>query len=486
MLKALIFEDEKTTRNVLKRILHKENVEAYEFEEAPKDLNVISQYKPDFIFLDIGLKGSNGLELLKKISTLEDYPYVVIISGHSEYKYLIEAMKHGAYDYIIKPFDIERIKQVINEIKECLKAKVVSEVPSQEIVGKSPAMREIFKLVGRAAVSNDPVIISGESGTGKEVIANLIHKHSNRTDKPFIALNMASIPIGLIESELFGYEKGAFTGADKSKEGKFLQANGGTIFLDEIGEMPLEAQAKLLRVLQEMEITPIGSKKSYKIDVRVIAATNKDLIKLVAEGKFREDLFYRLSVIEIKLPPLRERKEDIPELVELFTKQALERYNLKSGGFTQESIKFLVNYSWPGNVRELKNLVFKLIAMYRERPITPDLLPANIKGEEEQTGDWRSGFLTEVRKLLTRKRKNIYIKLIEEAEYILIKETLKFTEGNISLASKYLGLHRNTISKKIKDLEIDISKEKSSGFTASGWTRKIKLAKIFSTLSCLL
>jgi len=320
-------------------------------------------------------------------------------------------------------------------------------------------MREIFKLVGRAAVSNDPVIISGESGTGKEVIANLIHKHSSRADKPFIALNMASIPIGLIESELFGYEKGAFTGADKSKEGKFLQANGGTIFLDEIGEMSLEAQAKLLRVLQEMEITPIGSKKSYKIDVRVIAATNKDLIKLVAEGKFREDLFYRLSVIEIKLPPLRERKEDIPELVELFTKQALERYNLKSGGFTQESIKFLVNYSWPGNVRELKNLVFKLIAMYRERPITPDLLPANIKGEEEQTGDWRSGFLTEVRKLLTRKRKNIYIKLIEEAEYILIKETLKFTEGNISLASKYLGLHRNTISKKIKDLEIDISEE---------------------------
>jgi two-component system nitrogen regulation response regulator GlnG len=459
MLKALIFEDEKTTRNVLKRILHKENVEAYEFEEAPKDLNVISQYKPDFIFLDIGLKGPNGLELLKKISTLEDHPYVVIISGHSEYKYLIEAMKHGAYDYITKPFDIERIKQVINEIKECLKAKVVSEVPSQEIVGKSPAMREIFKLVGRAAVSNDPVIISGESGTGKEVIANLIHKHSNRADKPFIALNMASIPIGLIESELFGYEKGAFTGADKSKEGKFLQANGGTIFLDEIGEMPLEAQAKLLRVLQEMEITPIGSKKSYKIDVRVIAATNKDLIKLVAEGKFREDLFYRLSVIEIKLPPLRERKEDIPELIELFTKQALERYNLKSGGFTQESIKFLVNYSWPGNVRELKNLVFKLIAMYRERPITPDLLPANIKGEEEQTGDWRSGFLTEVRKLLTRKRKNIYIKLIEEAEYILIKETLKFTEGNISLASKYLGLHRNTISKKIKDLEIDISEE---------------------------
>jgi DNA-binding NtrC family response regulator len=455
-LKAIIFEDEKTTRNILKRILNKESIEAYDFETGIDAIERVKEINPDFVFLDIGLKNSNGLEVLQKITSLEHHPYVVIISGHSEYKYLIQAMKHGAFDYIIKPFDIERIKQVINEIKESLKAKVVSNVPEEEIIGKSSAMKEVFKLVGRASSSKDPVLITGESGTGKEVIANLIHKYSDRSNKPFIALNMASIPIGLIESELFGFEKGAFTGAEKSKEGRFVQANGGTLFLDEIGELPLESQAKLLRAIQEMEIQPLGSNKSIKVDVRIITATNKDLIKLVAEGKFREDLFYRLSVIEIKIPPLRERKEDIPDLVELFTKQALERYKLSSGGFTAESIKFLTNYSWPGNVRELKNLVFKLIALYRERPITPDLLPANIKGEEEKTSDWRSGFLIEARKMLTRRRKNIYIKLIEEAEYILIKETLKYTHGNISKAAEYLGLHRNTIAKKIKDLEISL------------------------------
>lgn len=458
-MKAIIFEDEKTTRNVLKRLLLKENIEVIDFDHVPYSLDIIQEYTPDFILLDIGLKNSNGLDFLKKVSTLDNYPYVVIISGHSEYKYLIEAMKHGAYEYIIKPFDIERIKQVINEIKDSIKAKKVSQIPPEEIIGKSSAMKEVFKLVGRASSCNDPVLITGESGTGKEVIANLIHKYSNRADKPFIAINMASIPIGLFESELFGFEKGSFTGAEKSKEGKFLLANGGTIFLDEIGEMSLEAQTKLLRVLQDMQITPIGSKKSINVDVRVITATNQDLIKLIAEGKFREDLFYRLSVIEIKVPPLRERKEDIPDLINLFTAEALKRYHLKSGGFTQDSIKFLVNYSWPGNVRELKNFVFKQIAVYRDRSITPELLPANIKGEEEQTGDWKSGFLMEARKLLTRRRKNIYIKLIEEAEYILIKETLRFTEGNISLAAKYLGLHRNTISKKIKDLEINTNEE---------------------------
>ncbi|WP_297886923.1 sigma-54 dependent transcriptional regulator [Sulfurihydrogenibium sp.] len=455
-MKAIVFEDEKTTRNILKRILNKENIEVYDYEKGLDAIEKVKEINPDFIFLDIGLKDSNGLDILQQITSLENHPYVVIISGHSEYKYLIQAMKHGAFDYIIKPFDIERIKQVINEIRESIKAKVVSDIPQEEIIGKSSAMKEVFKIVGRAASSKDPVLITGESGTGKEVIANLIHKYSDRSNRPFIALNMASIPIGLVESELFGFEKGAFTGADKSREGKFLQANGGTLFLDEIGELPLESQAKLLRAIQEMEIQPLGSNKSIKVDVRIITATNKDLIKLVAEGKFREDLFYRLSVIEIRVPPLRERKEDIPDLVELFTKQALERYRLSSGGFTSESIKFLTNYSWPGNVRELKNLVFKLIALYRERPITPDLLPANIKGEEEKTSDWRSGFLIEARKMLTRRRKNIYIKLIEEAEYILIKEALKFTNGNVSKAAEYLGLHRNTITKKIKDLEISL------------------------------
>lgn len=458
-MKAVIFEDEKTVRSVLKRLLQKESIEVLDFESGEDAQSIIKREKPDFIFLDIGLKNSNGFDVLRFTGTMPEPPYVVVISGHSEHKYIIEAMKLGAYDYITKPFDIERIKSVINEIRQSIKLKVVSTVPKEEIVANSPVMKDVMKLVGRAAASKEPVLITGESGTGKEVIANLIHNFSDRADKPFVAINMAAIPIGLIESELFGYEKGAFTGADRSKEGKFVQANGGTLFLDEIGEMPLEAQGKLLRAIQEMEVLPIGSKKPVKVDTRIIAATNKDLIKLVAEGKFREDLFYRISVFEIHLPTLKERKEDIPQLVNLFTKQALAQLGLKSGGFTPESIKFLTNYSFPGNVRELKNLVFKLITTYRDRPVTPDLLPANIKGEEEKSFDWKKGLEIEVRKLLTRRRKNIYIKLIEDAEYILIKEAIRYTEGNISEAAKLLGLHRNTIARKIRELEIEVQPE---------------------------
>lgn len=455
-MKVLIFEDEKTVRSVLKRILQKESIDVVDLESGEEAQSIIKKERPDLIFLDIGLKNSNGFDILKFTNTLAEPPYVVVISGHSEHKYIIEAMKLGAYDYITKPFDIERVKSVINEIKQSIKLKVVSTVPKEEIVANSPVMKDVMKLVGRAAASKEPVLITGESGTGKEVIANLIHNFSDRADKPFVAINMAAIPIGLIESELFGYEKGAFTGADRNKEGKFVQANGGTLFLDEIGEMSLEAQGKLLRAIQEMEVLPIGSKKPIKVDTRIIAATNKDLIKLVAEGKFREDLFYRISVFEIHLPTLKERKEDIPQLVNLFTKQALAQLGLKSGGFTPESIKFLTNYSFPGNIRELKNLVFKLITTYRDRPITPDLLPANIKGEEEKSFDWKKSLEIEVRKLLTRRRKNIYIKLVEDAEYILIKEAVRYTEGNISEAAKLLGLHRNTIARKIKELEIEV------------------------------
>ncbi|WP_456401621.1 sigma-54-dependent transcriptional regulator [Persephonella sp.] len=458
-MKALIFDDERTIRNVLKKILIKEGITVKEFERGSDADKIIMEEKPDIVFLDISLGDANGLDILKKIIALESKPFVVMISGHSEYNYLIEAMKLGAYDYIPKPFDIDRIRKVIDDIKKISNTEPLQDNLDIDIVGKSPAMGEVFKIVGRAGASEEPVLITGESGTGKEVIAKLIHRYSNRADKPFIPINCAAIPSGLIESELFGYEKGAFTGADRSKKGKFLQADGGTIFLDEISEMSLEAQSKLLRVLQEMEVTPIGSSRTYSIDVRVISATNKDLIKLVAEGKFREDLFYRLSVIEIHIPPLRERKEDIPDLIELFTKQAFKKYGLKKGGFTKESIEVIMNYDFPGNVRELRNLVNKLIALYRERPITPDLLPSKITGSEEiGVGDWKSGFISETRNLIIQNKKNIYIKMIEEAEKLVIQEVLKHTNGNISEAAKYLGIHRNTIHRKIEDLNIIINK----------------------------
>ncbi|MBK3331582.1 sigma-54-dependent Fis family transcriptional regulator [Persephonella atlantica] len=459
-MKALVFDDERTIRKVMEKILKKEGIEVKSYEDGKNAVEIVKEENPDILFLDISLKDSDGIEILKSVISLENRPYVVMISGHDEYNYLIEAMKLGAFDYIPKPFDINKIRSVVKEIENILSTQTVREKTDVDIIGKSPSMKEVFKIVGRASASNQPVLITGESGTGKEVIAKLIHRYSNRADRPFVAINCAAIPSGLIEAELFGYEKGAFTGADRSRQGKFQAADGGTIFLDEISELPIEAQGKLLRVLQEMEVTPVGSTKSIKVNVRVIAATNKNLVKLIAEGKFREDLFYRLSVIEINIPPLRERKEDIPELVELFTKQALKNHGLKKGGFTKEAVELLKNYDFPGNIRELKNLVNKLIAIYRERPITPELLTIP-SGRFQSSEDWRKGIEREVEDMFNRNKKHIYTKIIEEAEKVVIKKVLEYTKGNISEASKYLGIHRNTVHKKIEELNIDVrGKEK--------------------------
>ncbi|WP_457640269.1 sigma-54-dependent transcriptional regulator [Persephonella sp.] len=459
-MKAVVFDDERTIRKVLEKVLKKEGLDVSTYESGLNAVEIIKEEQPDIVFLDISLQDADGMDILRSAVSLENRPYIVMISGHDEYNYLIEAMKLGAFDYIPKPFDINKIRKVISEIKEILSAKTVADTTDVDIIGKSPAMKEVFKIVGRASASDQPVLITGESGTGKEVVARLIHRYSNRADRPFVAINCAAIPSGLIESELFGYERGAFTGADRSRPGKFQSADGGTIFLDEISELPLEAQGKLLRVLQEMEVTPVGSTKSIKINVRVIAATNKNLIKLVAEDKFREDLFYRLSVIEINLPPLRERKEDIPELVELFTKQALKTHGLKKGGFTEEAVELLKNYDFPGNIRELKNLIHKLIAIYRERPITPDLITLQIQPENHQIFDWKEGLKNQVSLMYSKGKKNIYTKLIEEAEKVVIEEVLKYTKGNISEASKYLGIHRNTVHKKIEELNIEKGKGK--------------------------
>ncbi len=453
-MKAVVFDDERTILNVIKKILKKENIDVKTFEKGENAVNVIKDIKPDIVFLDINLKDTDGIEILKEISSFEEKPFVVMISGYNDYKYLIEAMKLGAYDYIPKPFDIDKIKKIVKEIKETVETPSSELNVSSEIVGKSPLMANVFKLVGRASTTDEPVLITGESGTGKEVIANLIHKFSPRSEKPFIAINCAAIPADLIESELFGYEKGAFTGAVSSKKGKFELANGGTLFLDEINQLPYEAQGKLLRAIQEKEITPLGSAKNVKINVKIIAATNENLKELVEKGLFREDLYYRLSVFEINLPPLRERKEDIPELVKLFTKQTLKKLGLKKGGFSEESIEVLKNYNFPGNIRELKNLVSKLISIYRERIITPDLLPPDISRNNKF--NIYEVFKKEIKFKLLNNEKNIYYNVINEFEKILIEEALKITKGNISKAAVLLGIHRNTLHKKIKELNLNI------------------------------
>ncbi len=458
-MKAVVFDDEKTILNVIKKILEKEGIKVWTYESGKEAFDIILDKKPDIVFLDIRLKDADGIEILKQISSLEDKPFVIMISGYNDYKYLIQAMKLGAFDYIPKPFDIDKIKKAVKAIKDTLNSRSEVLNVGTEIIGKSPVMTEVFKLVGRASITDEPVLITGESGTGKEIIANLVHKFSNRTDKPFIAINCAAIPEDLIESELFGYEKGAFTGANSSKKGKFELANGGTIFLDEINQLSYDAQGKLLRAIQEKEITPIGSTKSKKINVKIIAATNQPLGKLVEEGKFREDLYYRLSVFEINIPPLRERKEDIPDLIKLFTKQVLTKLGIKKGGFTKESIEILQNYHWPGNVRQLRNLVNKLVSIYRERYITPELLPEDIyssSGSKGITTDFDKLIRQRIKQKILYNEKDIYANIIKNIEKILIEEALEQTNHNISQAAKILGVHRNTIYNKIKELNIKV------------------------------
>ena len=448
--KILVVDDEENIRKSLKMILEYEDyifLEAIDGEEA---LDIMEgTVGLDLVLLDIKLPGKDGLEILQEIKKRPYSPEVIMISGHGTIQTAVDATKFGAFDFLEKPLHRERVLLSIrnalsqNELRrECLDLRKKTE-KKYELVGNHPLMKKLWKDILKTAPTNATILISGESGTGKELIARAIHSHSRRAKEKFIQVNCAAIPEELIESELFGHEKGAFTGATERKTGKFEQADKGTIFLDEIGDMSLKTQSKVLRVLEEGEVQRVGSSNIGKVDVRVIAATNKDLPKEIKEGTFRDDLYFRLNVVPLYSPPLREKKEDIPLLVEYFCQTFAEENNFKVNKFTDDAVEAMVKYPWKGNVRELKNVVERLIIMTESDVIERKDLPEKVRGDVQI-------YLPEVDKIKNLKE----FRDLSEKNFILAK--LEENNWNISQTARAVDTPRSNLYKKLEQYGIKI------------------------------
>ena len=469
--RILVADDEESIRWVLSKALSKQGYQVDLATNGQQALEMGRQKSYDLAVLDIKMPGLSGLDLLTRFQEERPDTLVVIMTAESSMKNAVEAMKRGAYDYITKPFDLDTLDAIILKAQKA--ADVGEEVArlkdelkehyqlDRAIIGQSPPMQALYKVLGKIAPSDVTVLIVGESGTGKELVARAIHFNSQRLGKPFVALNCAAIPRELLESELFGHEKGAFTGATERKIGKFEQANGGTLFLDEIGDMPLELQAKLLRVLQEREITRTGGTATIRVDVRIIAATNQNLKKKVQDREFREDLFYRLNVVPVELPPLRLRREDLPLLVEYFLGRAREEYQTNACGVTPEGMALLQGHPWPGNVRELEH------ALQRAALLSPDALlgPADFPDLlSEQAAEGNSASLEgliaaklqgSLMQIDLQEMNNLYDMVLHQMERPLINIVLDKTRGNQVRAAEVLGINRNTLRKKIQTLGIN-------------------------------
>ncbi len=464
--KVLIVDDDESVRWVLKKSLEKAGIEAYAVKDAHEAFDRLKENDIAVVLMDIRMPGMTGFEALDRIQSEGRGVSVIIMTAQATMQNAIEAMRRGAFDYITKPFDLDEVNILVGKALEvrrlsqevnALRAEV-REKYEGGLVGNTAAMQEIYKTIGRVAESDATVLINGESGTGKELVARAIHYHSKRAGRPFIAVNSAAIPSELLESELFGHEKGAFTGAIGRKIGKFEAAAGGTLFLDEIGDMNLPLQGKLLRVLQEKEFERVGGTEPIKTDVRVLAATHQNLEKGVREKRFREDLFYRLNVIQINIPPLRKRKDDIVPLAEFF----MQKYQAGDGKkkiLTPETLKALRAYDWPGNVRELENAVQRAITLSQADKIFPDALPPQIFKPGQGAHLSFENFLEEkladlVERMGGLERGDIYSMVLQRVEKPLITLVLKRTDGNQVRAAHLLGINRNTLRKKIKDLGI--------------------------------
>ncbi len=444
----LVVDDDLGARESLGIILEDE-YEVLKAESGERALEILSEQAVNVVLLDVKMPGLDGIETLKRIKEKDESVEVIMVSGLNILKKAVDAIKLGAYDYILKPFDPE---EILTAVERALERQRMSRELSyfrlereqlwgaSEIVSQDEKMKEVFDIIQKVAYTTTTVLIVGESGTGKELVARAIHRAGPRREKPFVAINCASIPAELMESELFGYEKGAFTGAYAQTIGKFEYADGGTLFLDEISTLKPELQAKLLRVIEEKRIQRIGSARPIPVDVRIIAATNMDLKKMVEEGKFRQDLYFRLNVLPIQLPPLRERKDDIPLLLDYFVKKFNEKYRRKVKGFSPEAVEALKQYQWPGNVRELENLVERMVVLSDgEKTTTLSDLPVEVlvgKDELEEIPVAELGL----------------IKAREEFERRLISKVLELTGGNQSETARILKIHRNTLLQKMEQL----------------------------------
>ena len=452
--KIWIADDDEAIRMVLEEGLKSAGLEIVTFADGEALIDALSEDKPDLIISDIKMPGMHGYDLLKHIKNNYDKLPVIIMTAFTDMQAAIDAYGGGAFEYIPKPFDLEEaiitVKKALEEHKEA-KPKKVSK---SEIIGSAPSMQIVFRSIGKLANTNATVLIQGESGTGKELVSKSLHKNSPRHDMPFIALNMADIPKELIESELFGHEKGAFTGAVEQRIGRFEQANGGTLFLDEIGDMPLETQTRLLRVLSNKEFFRVGGDKPIKVDVRILAATHQSLESLVASGSFREDLYYRLNVIRVDVPPLRHRKEDIGDLSSAFLKRHGDSLLDEPKVLSPEALLALTQYDWPGNVRQLENICYWIALMAPTQNVKLEDLPGEIISSDQPSqtpgDDWQSGFSQWLSEIYQSKSENM-LEIIEPTlDKVMIDFALEKTGGKKQEAAKVLGLGRNTLTKKIK------------------------------------
>jgi two-component system nitrogen regulation response regulator GlnG len=469
--RVLVADDEPSIRFVLRETLESAGHEVVDVDSGDAALEALADGSFQVAFFDIRMPGLTGLELLDRVGALGGDLAVVIITAQNTFENAVEAMKRGALDYLVKPFGTAEVLALVDkalrthllqsEIRRLRREVRGRAVPGERLVARSPALIEVFKTIGRVARSDVAVLITGESGTGKELIANAIHNASARADGPLVAVNAAAIPRELLESELFGHERGAFTGAIEARPGRFREARGGTVFLDEIGDMPLELQAKLLRVLQSGEVTSVGGRRPEHVDARILAATHRDLESAVASGRFREDLLYRLRVVPIHVPPLRERPEDVEVLAQHFVQRYAEELTGEPHFLSEAALEHLSSYEWPGNVRELENAIKRALVLADSEVLAPEDF-AFLAEAEARTGSAANlnleGLLTsEVKVVLADPEPSeVYRQILARVERPLLETVLAYTDGNQIKAAALLGINRNTLRKKITDLDISV------------------------------
>lgn len=457
-----VIDDDQSIRWVLERALKKANLDVTLFASATNAMQALASDTPQVIITDIRMPGMDGLEFLEKVQSQHPELPVIVMTAHSDLDNAVHAYKGGAFEYLPKPFDVdeavELTKRACQPSSELEATSTIQADSVPEIIGESQAMQNVFRAIGRLSRSSITVLINGETGTGKELVAHALHKHSQRNNKPFIALNMAAIPKDLLESELFGHEKGAFTGAQAQRRGRFEQANGGTLFLDEIGDMPADLQTRLLRVLSDGEFYRVGGHEAVKADVRIIAATHQDLNSLVNQGKFREDLMHRLNVIRIHVPALRERREDIPILLNYFLSRVARELDVEAKQLEPQVVKFLSDLDWAGNVRQLENICRWLTVMASGKTVQLEDLPHELRETEESNSagtNWQSLLANWAEHKLTDGDADLLQDALPQFESTLIEVAMRKTGGKRQRAAKLLGWGRNTLTRKIQELDID-------------------------------
>jgi len=472
--RILVADDEESIRWVLSKALKKQGYTVDVAEDGNQARSMVQERDYDLAILDIKMPGASGLEVLTFIRDEHPATLVIIMTAEATMEHAVTAMKNGAYDYLTKPFDLSALDAIIYKATKAAEVteqidQLKSEIQSQysfgrSIIGNSQTMQNVYKTLGRVAGSDVTVLITGESGTGKELIARAIHMNNPRLGKPFVALNCAAIPRELLENELFGHERGAFTGATERKAGKFEQAEGGTLFLDEIGDMPLELQAKLLRVLQEKEITRTGGQQTIKVNVRIVAATNQNMAEQVETRSFREDLYYRLNVVPILLPALRERREDIPALVDFFLQKARQDFGIDTIECSVQALELLKNHSWPGNVRELENTIKRASLLCPNHVLTPADFPdlcargSTIPNEDSLEALVSRKLESSLAQMNLSEMNNLYEMVLHQIERPLINIVLQKARCNQVRAAEILGINRNTLRKKINTLNIEVKR----------------------------